>query len=149
LIDYAKLLENGDELLRNLPRVFPDFTEETITFPPTYKFKTKGKTEEMEYSLKRLPAYCDRIILKNNNKKLSIVVNEYRSTISRVSDHLPVCGDYSLGWADDEMEEKPNGPGGVDIRWVAGKRNARILKGVGMPLVTVGVMLVIFMYLFW
>jgi hypothetical protein len=155
-LDYAKLTDRGDELLRNLTRFYPHFVEQKITFPPTYKFNTKAKTEEMEYSMKRLPSYCDRILFKNNPAKLQATIHEYKSSLSRVSDHLPVCADYTLSCigvnvsdCEDEVAEgKPYG-GGAQIRMktVLDKRNLRIVKGLVVPVSTVGVMVLILIYL--
>ncbi|EDO15540.1 hypothetical protein Kpol_479p28 [Vanderwaltozyma polyspora DSM 70294] len=94
-----KLLENHDELnlLRKDSKIFQEFEEVPIKFPPTYKFlipQAKEPFQENYYNLKRTSSWCDRILfLKYENPQITIQT-DYKS-IKRTkelvfTDHQPV-----------------------------------------------------------
>lgn len=67
-------------------RVFREFSEGPITFPPTYRYTPL--TDEWDNSRKkRAPAWCDRILWKGSE----VEQIEYKSVQEmRLSDHKPV-----------------------------------------------------------
>ena len=86
--DLGTLYEN-DQL--NLQMVhgksFPHYSEKTPDFLPTYKFNLG--TDEYDSSEKaRIPAWCDRILIRGDNLRQS----HYDSAPLRFSDHRPVWG---------------------------------------------------------
>eukprot|EP00924_Labyrinthula_sp_SR-Ha-C_P005706 snap_masked-scaffold_14-processed-gene-2.45-mRNA-1 protein AED:1.00 eAED:1.00 QI:0/0/0/0/1/1/2/0/871 len=103
------LLEN-DQLVEQmkLTVVFQGFTEPHINFLPTYKYTpgtgqldTANVYEEPKPNQKkkkvRVPAYCDRILYKQNFKPLEkLVKTKYYFSKSKVlmSDHFPVVGEF-------------------------------------------------------
>uniref|UniRef100_E2J7A3 Salivary inositol polyphosphate 5-phosphatase n=1 Tax=Triatoma matogrossensis TaxID=162370 RepID=E2J7A3_9HEMI len=94
LINQNKLTDllQKDELTNNKGSVFTDFTEQPITFAPTFKLK-KGKGE---YKLERRPAWTDRVLYKSDtNKKITTTL--YSSVKSyRESDHYPVQAQFFI-----------------------------------------------------
>ena len=82
-----------DELYNNLKRVFPDFHETIVEFPPTYKLGSAHK--------ERVYAWTDRILYKNSNGTLSVVPGTYQALhphgwMDVLSDHAPVMQAFLL-----------------------------------------------------
>ncbi|XP_026675192.1 inositol polyphosphate 5-phosphatase K-like isoform X2 [Ceratina calcarata] len=77
---------------------FTEFTENSITFPPTYKFEFSSQ----EYDLKRRPSWTDRLLYKVNTDvyddiKLNIIQHNYKSYPDYIlSDHKPVTGEFDI-----------------------------------------------------
>ena len=91
--DYQGILRY-DELsyiLRNHLGVLSVFLEPPIKFLPTYK---KLNTE---YSYKRLPAYCDRILYTTNKHTITPII--YTSLEQTSSDHDSVMGMFLLDFS--------------------------------------------------
>ncbi|EKE39974.1 hypothetical protein ENUP19_0242G0018 [Entamoeba nuttalli] len=83
--DQLKVQQKHNELLGK-------FKEAEIEFEPTYKFYPNTQN----YSEKRKPAYCDRILYKEC-KGLEIKCLKYISKKEAIeSDHKPVIGCYSV-----------------------------------------------------
>ncbi|CDK27948.1 unnamed protein product [Kuraishia capsulata CBS 1993] len=87
--------ESTDELsiYRTAGEVFWGFEEPPVTFKPTYKFKVGTS----EYTSKRVPSWCDRILYQNYTEEYHDTteplerVLEYNSIPSlKTSDHIPV-----------------------------------------------------------
>ncbi|KAK9465022.1 Endonuclease/exonuclease/phosphatase [Lipomyces arxii] len=83
-----------DELTKSRQQAdaFIGFTEPTLGFAPTYKF-----TDSRDYSRRRIPSWCDRIMyidafVSNSDQKVPpILVSEYTSLPDVAgSDHIPV-----------------------------------------------------------
>jgi hypothetical protein len=109
-------LVEKDELtwLRNSKEgVLSQFSEAAIRFLPSYKFENpKRKTStlggdldlastsssgpERPYSLKRIPAYCDRILYFADHRHSLTSLHYDRISIYTLSDHDPVVGMYHL-----------------------------------------------------
>ena len=126
-------LVEKDELtyLRNQKRgVLAQFSEAPITFLPSYKLeipKSLGKLKQKvqdkvdadlnvldrsnpsiarEYSKKRLPAYCDRILYFSDPRHTVTSLHYTRITNYTFSDHDPVVGMYHLEQVQDATEKK-------------------------------------------
>lgn len=89
--DLGQLYENDQLNLQMIGgKVFLHYSERTPTFLPTYKFDPG--TDEYDTSDKaRIPAWCDRILIKGDN----IQQLYYDSAPLRFSDHKPVWGLFS------------------------------------------------------
>lgn len=85
-----------DQLLQQISegRVFPNFTEGEIRFPPTFKFDKGSSSSDDSYDTsykQRIPAWTDRIL----HRPFGVKVLEYDSVpTSTSSDHRPVYGTY-------------------------------------------------------
>lgn len=89
--NLAKLLER-DQLLvskrRNPGFRLRSFKEQTITFPPTYKYDVgSDKFDTSEKS--RSPAWCDRILYRGLGAVKQV---DYKRHELQLSDHRPVSG---------------------------------------------------------
>ena len=90
IVQYDQL----NELRNRAKRIFRDYSEDPIEFPPSYKYNlgtTAFDTEKF-----RTPSYCDRILYK---KQGSTEVTPIRySSIPEVksSDHKPVWGMWDV-----------------------------------------------------
>ena len=108
--DIDLLLEK-DELsfLRKAKQgVLSQFSEAPINFLPSYKLQTKkirkvkndppleGSRKDREYSSKRLPAYCDRILFYSDSRHAVTSLHYTRISDYSWSDHDPVVGMYHL-----------------------------------------------------
>lgn len=95
---YQNLIEEHDQLRHQkgqcLFHPLATFTEADVTFAPTYKYD-RG-TDRFDTSEKqRVPAYCDRILLRSSDP--SATISHFRShPAMRISDHQPVSATISL-----------------------------------------------------
>lgn len=79
--------------------VFSGFSEEEITFPPTYKFDKDSMLYDTSKK-ERVPSYCDRILFFANSRK-TLTVNSYTSYMDVMfSDHRPVVADFTFDLVD-------------------------------------------------
>eukprot|EP00808_Paulinella_micropora_P016464 g30536.t1 len=80
---------------RKAERVFVDFQEGPIKFPPTFKVK---RDVELVYNEKRSPAWCDRIMWKSLPGFDGMVKQLQYSSANQVtsSDHKPVSAVFQL-----------------------------------------------------
>jgi hypothetical protein len=76
-------------------RVFQQFQEQAITFKPTFKL---AKGRKLAYSVKRSPAWCDRVLWRSNPGQVDAVTGlQYGSCEEIVtSDHKPVYATFLL-----------------------------------------------------
>ena len=115
--NLEKLLER-DQLLvsRRKKQDFPlrMFTEERITFNPTYKYDVGTDTYDTSEK-KRAPAWCDRVLYRDGSQKGRIRQNDYRRHEVRVSDHRPVSASF-------DMRIKTIDPGRRQAVWESSQR---------------------------
>ncbi|ORY78942.1 Endonuclease/exonuclease/phosphatase [Protomyces lactucae-debilis] len=86
----SKLLEADQlliELKRNPTHRLRSFQEQTIRFPPTYKYDP-GSDQYDTSEKARVPAWCDRIYYRGLGGNMSCT--SYKQHTCRVSDHRPV-----------------------------------------------------------
>lgn len=109
--DASCILQN-DQLrkLLGVNRIFKNFEEASITFPPTYKYNHGSQV--LDSNKHRVPSYTDRILYKSRNsssrtqaidKTTSCTNEEIISCLSYdsarsicSSDHKPVYGIYDV-----------------------------------------------------
>jgi hypothetical protein len=90
--DYQSLFQEDQlKIFKDCKMILSGFKEPNITFPPTYKY-LKGTAE---YSHKRLPGWCDRILYKHKNL-LTVHQHYYESPKILHSDHFPVSSVFSV-----------------------------------------------------
>ncbi|KAL7713817.1 Synaptojanin [Entamoeba marina] len=84
--NYIELYKH-DQLIESLRKrlVFNNFKEQQINFAPTFKIKIG----ENVYKDNRVPAWCDRVLYKTENRH-HVEVKEYMSYEIYCSDHKPV-----------------------------------------------------------
>lgn len=87
--NYELLVKTYDELSRGRRSgdIFAGFSEAPIKFRPTYKFNVGSNI----YSLKRSPAWCDRILFQSTYEEAPIIQDYNSIKTIRQSDHEPVC----------------------------------------------------------
>ena len=87
--DFSRMKKHDQlNMERSKNRVFCDFQEAEINFPPTYKFE-RG-INEYESKQGRIPSWCDRV-LYSHWPNLKVDVKEYDYTPKvQSSDHRPV-----------------------------------------------------------
>ncbi len=93
--DLMNLLEY-DQLLNEMKtnKIFHNFQEGIITFPPTYKFQPGTLLYDNRPGKKiREPAWCDRILYRNNPEH-QVKQICYKRADYTMSDHLPVFALY-------------------------------------------------------
>ncbi|KAJ8277064.1 hypothetical protein GJAV_G00071080 [Gymnothorax javanicus] len=101
---YQELLRRDQLTLeREEQKVFFQYEEEEITFPPTYRFErdtrekyayTKAKATGMKYNL---PSWCDRVMRKSY-PLAHVVCQSYGCTTDiMTSDHSPVFATFEVG----------------------------------------------------
>lgn len=82
-------LDELTTLFQNSTPPLNSFMEHAFSFIPTYKFN-KGTSQ---YDMKRVPSWCDRVLIKNS-KALRII--KYESVHIQYSDHMPIFALMSL-----------------------------------------------------
>jgi hypothetical protein len=85
------ILQKWDELVNEMQqgRVAFGFREAEVEFPPTYKFK------KWKYSKKRVPAWTDRVLVKDRDEIMKQV--SYGAVMSSEhSDHKPVYAQFLM-----------------------------------------------------
>ncbi|EEB05068.1 inositol-polyphosphate 5-phosphatase [Schizosaccharomyces japonicus yFS275] len=70
--------------------VFPFFSEQTITFPPTYKFDIQSDTYDTS-DKHRVPAWTDRILFRGE-----VIPETYGCCPLYASDHRPIYGTFRM-----------------------------------------------------
>eukprot|EP01080_Neovahlkampfia_damariscottae_P001511 gene1511-12637_t len=93
--DFKNLILN-DQLRAQIKEkvIFQGFHEENITFLPSYKFD-KNSNDYDTSEKKRIPSYCDRILIKGDKSKYSVVCYKMNSKELN-SDHRPVLAKYKI-----------------------------------------------------
>lgn len=93
--DWQALVD-ADQLMQEKmgDKVFANFQEGEINFPPTFKIDPKTG----QYSVNRVPSYCDRILWHSLPARVDLVkCVQYTSLVNfKQSDHIPVFGEYEL-----------------------------------------------------
>lgn len=108
-------LRDADQLTRQmrLCPTFRDFYEGPIRFPPTYKldcYEDVYSRDEMG-SLKRTPAYTDRILWRKGFPEASpaskpeLELSRYSSASVFSSDHRPVSASFVMKFFDEDPDE--------------------------------------------
>ncbi|XP_053709479.1 phosphatidylinositol 3,4,5-trisphosphate 5-phosphatase 1 isoform X2 [Synchiropus splendidus] len=118
------LVKDQLSIERQEGRVFVHFSEEEITFAPTYRFErysrekyayTKAKATGTKYNL---PSWCDRV-LRKSYPDVYVLCQAYGCTNDiMTSDHSPVFASFELGVASQFVSKKdPNSQpqGGIQI----------------------------------
>ena len=96
--DVSKLLED-DQMLRCIreEKGFEGFCEASVTFAPTYKFDVNTSTYDTLSKLPRKPAFCDRILLREQvgaEQQPSWSQHSYQSHPQYISsDHKPISAE--------------------------------------------------------
>ena len=112
-----QILQQNDQLKKVMSdeSAFGAFSEAPINFPPTFKFlpDTADQNGSRQYSPRRNPSYCDRILWSSSNGKLDVInYNCVESILS--SDHNPVYATFSAAINQDyipkPLKEKPKLP---------------------------------------
>lgn len=96
--DFTRLLKRDQlRVSQQAGLAFVEFTEPSISFPPTYKYITGTSIYDQRPEKKiRCPAWCDRILYYLRDKPTSdqqnpLVITDYEDVDSiNVSDHKPV-----------------------------------------------------------
>ena len=103
-VEFLEQLLTGYDQLRAAQRdrrAFEHFTEEQITFRPTFKFHPDSR----EYNPKRAPSWCDRVLYRAKELK-SVKCVHYGSVDEYLqSDHRAVIGVFDL--ATDIRTDRP------------------------------------------
>ncbi|KAM8890409.1 phosphatidylinositol 3,4,5-trisphosphate 5-phosphatase 1 isoform 2-T2 [Synchiropus picturatus] len=118
------LVKDQLSIERQEGKVFVHFSEEEITFAPTYRFErysrekyayTKAKATGTKYNL---PSWCDRV-LRKSYPDVYVLCQAYGCTNDiMTSDHSPVFASFELGVASQFVSKKdPNSQpqGGIQI----------------------------------
>jgi len=92
------LLKEADELLQSMKafqgshelqyRLYRDYTEGEIDFPPTYKYDKRSQRYDTSKK-QRVPSWCDRILWKKNPERVKLQATGSLHDIT-FSDHRPV-----------------------------------------------------------
>ena len=107
---YASLLSR-DQLNIEIAskNVFLDFEEGRVEFEPTYKYQPGTDLYETRPDKKlRAPAWCDRVLWKENSSEDSVRQMNYRRAELNISDHRPVCALFNVDTCitDPKREKK-------------------------------------------
>jgi hypothetical protein len=91
--NYQKLMDNDQlSIGMNKKQIFKDFTEEKIQFNPTYKYEKGNKN--FDTKKKRIPSYCDRILLRCDKEKYECIQGPEVNYDLDESDHRPLFITY-------------------------------------------------------
>ncbi|XP_063771794.1 phosphatidylinositol 3,4,5-trisphosphate 5-phosphatase 1 isoform X2 [Pseudophryne corroboree] len=104
---------------RKESQIFLHFTEEEITFPPTYRYErgtrerycyTKQKATGIKYNL---PSWCDRVLWKSY-PQMHVLCQSYGCTEDiTTSDHSPVFATFQVGVTSQFVSK--NNPGDSEV----------------------------------
>ena len=93
--DLKNLILNDQLSLKMKEKsIFQGFYEENITFLPSYKFD-KNSNDYDSSEKKRIPSYCDRILIKGEKSKYSISCYKMNSKELN-SDHRPILAKFKI-----------------------------------------------------
>uniref|UniRef100_A0A8D0QB98 Phosphatidylinositol 3,4,5-trisphosphate 5-phosphatase 2 n=1 Tax=Sus scrofa TaxID=9823 RepID=A0A8D0QB98_PIG len=99
-------------LEREKHKVFLRFSEEEISFPPTYRYERGSRDTYAWHKQKptgvrtNVPSWCDRILWKSH-PETHIICNSYGCTDDIVtSDHSPVFGTFEVGVTSQFISKK-------------------------------------------
>ena len=106
-----KALLSEDQLFieMNNKKVFQGYVEGQIEFEPTYKYQPGTDLYEARSDKKlRAPAWCDRVLWKENSAEDSVRQMNYRRAELNISDHRPVCALFNVDTCitDSNKEKK-------------------------------------------
>ena len=77
--------------------VFHDYEEGIIDFPPTYKYQPGTDVYDCRSEKKlRAPAWCDRVLWKENSTINSVRQLNYRRAELNISDHKPISALFNI-----------------------------------------------------
>ncbi|XP_066454346.1 phosphatidylinositol 3,4,5-trisphosphate 5-phosphatase 1 isoform X2 [Eleutherodactylus coqui] len=121
LQQYHELLAYDQlNMERKESQLFLHFSEEEITFPPTYRYErgtrerycyTKQKATGIKYNL---PSWCDRVLWKSY-PQMHVVCQSYGCTEDiTTSDHSPVFATFQVGVTSQFVSK--NNPGDLDVQ---------------------------------
>eukprot|EP00056_Hartaetosiga_gracilis_P014331 m.240291 g.240291 ORF g.240291 m.240291 type:complete len:524 (+) comp14836_c0_seq1:212-1783(+) len=83
---------------------------EEVRDNPDFYANQKSQHDELNYSKKRVPSYCDRILWKST-EGVSVTCKHYTSgKFLQASDHLPVFGTYKLKMRMIKMKRQSSQP---------------------------------------
>ena len=105
---YKDYLQHDQlSLEREKGQVFQGFEEGTITFKPSYKFipGTDLYDDRLNGKLKT-PAWCDRILWRNNNQFNKIHQDYYNIALLHNSDHKPVGSIFTCTVREANIEQE-------------------------------------------
>uniref|UniRef100_A0A480WB36 phosphatidylinositol-3,4,5-trisphosphate 5-phosphatase n=1 Tax=Sus scrofa TaxID=9823 RepID=A0A480WB36_PIG len=109
-------------LEREKHKVFLRFSEEEISFPPTYRYERGSRDTYAWHKQKptgvrtNVPSWCDRILWKSH-PETHIICNSYGCTDDIVtSDHSPVFGTFEVG-VTSQFISKKGGYSGCSWVW--------------------------------
>ncbi|NWQ90568.1 SHIP2 phosphatase, partial [Burhinus bistriatus] len=104
-------------LEREKNKVFLQFSEGDISFPPTYRYERGSRDSYMWQKFKptgmriNVPSWCDRILWKSH-PETHVVCNSYGCTDDIVtSDHSPVFATFEVGVTSQFVPKKAPGSG--------------------------------------
>ena len=90
-------LQSADQLHRELStrRVLVGFSEGRLAYPPTFKVE---RQRELQYTRKRIPSYCDRILFRSQPGLSGNHRQEWVQPVAAVasSDHKPVVSVHEV-----------------------------------------------------
>jgi synaptojanin len=81
--------------LKKKNRIFANFEEKMIEFPPSYKFDKNSKKYDSSKK-QRNPSYTDRILVKSSKKDCHKIVTYKMNIEELTSDHRPVLAEIHL-----------------------------------------------------
>ncbi|KAM8975578.1 phosphatidylinositol 3,4,5-trisphosphate 5-phosphatase 2 [Pelodytes ibericus] len=93
-------------------KIFLRFSEEEITFPPTYRYERGSRDTYVWHKHKptgvrtNVPSWCDRILWKSH-PETHMICNSYGCTDDiMTSDHSPVFGSFEVGVTSQFVSKK-------------------------------------------
>jgi hypothetical protein len=151
--NHYSTLFSHDQLTqeRTAGRTLQGLQEAEVTFPPTYKYSSKGpflkpdeQLTEWNWAKHRWPSWCDRILylplpswLHTSSPSSQINIQKYASLpLFPTSDHRPVTLELSVPLLEipspeeDEEGQDPrlHPPFEIDINWKKKRERARMLE---------------------
>ncbi|KUJ06315.1 inositol 5-phosphatase-like protein [Mollisia scopiformis] len=148
---YSSLFEH-DQLTqeRSANRTLHGLDEAAVTFPPTYKYTSKGpfltpddQLKEWNWAKHRWPSWCDRILFLDapiwlcSTVPTDVIVHKYSVLpLLPTSDHRPVtlevtvpfCEIPAPGEDEDADDPRIHPPFEIDIDWKSKRERARKLE---------------------